>query len=128
MDVVVGAREPGDRVEQDDDVLAVLDEPLGLLDDHLGDVDVLLGRLVERRRDDLALHRALHVGDLLGALVDQQHDQVRLGVVARDGVRDRLQQHRLAGAGRGDDQAALTLPDRRQEVHDPPGHVDLLGL
>src|ERR1043165_6483525 len=45
---------------------------------------VALGRLVERARDDFALHRALHVGDLLGALVDQQHDEHDLGVVLGD--------------------------------------------
>jgi hypothetical protein len=52
---VVGAGEAGDRVEQDDDVLLVLDEALGLLDDHLGDLHVALRRLVEGRADDLAL-------------------------------------------------------------------------
>jgi hypothetical protein len=36
-------------------------------------------RLVEGRGDDLALDRALHVGDLLRALVDQQHDQTSSG-------------------------------------------------
>jgi probable HAF family extracellular repeat protein len=78
---VVGAREAGDRVEQDEHVLAVLDEPLGLLDDHLGDLHVALRRLVEGRRDHLAVDRSLHVGDLLGPLVDEQHDQVDLRVV-----------------------------------------------
>ena len=47
-DRVVGARQPGDRVEQDDDVPLVLDQALGLLDDHLGDLDVPL-RAVRRR-------------------------------------------------------------------------------
>jgi hypothetical protein len=55
----------------------VLDQALGLLDHHFGDLHVARGRLVEGRGDDLALHRALHVGDFLGALVDQQHDQRR---------------------------------------------------
>ena len=35
------------------------------------------------------------------------------GMVGRDGVGDRLEEHRLAGAGRRDDQAALALADRR---------------
>jgi hypothetical protein len=90
----------------------------GLLDHHLGDLDVALRRLVERRRDDLALHRALHVGDLLGPLVDQQHDQVDLGWFFGDRLRQGLQQHRLAGARRRDDHAALALADRRHQVHD----------
>ena len=49
---------------------------------QLGDVGVLVARPVERAGDDLALHRAAHVGDLFGPLVDEQHDQLHLGVVA----------------------------------------------
>src|SRR5205823_10188561 len=56
-DGVVGAGKAGEGVEQDHDVAFVLDEPLGLLDDHVGHLDVPLWRLVERGRDDLALHR-----------------------------------------------------------------------
>ena len=58
-----------------------------------------------------------------GPLVDEQHDQVDLGVVLRDRLRDVLQQHRLAGARRRDDQAALALADRRHQVHDPRRQV-----
>ena len=76
-----------------------------------------LRRLVERRGDHLAVHRPLHVGDFFGPLVDQQDDQVHLGVVERHRLRDALQEHRLAGARRRDDQAALPLPDRRHQVH-----------
>ena len=98
--------------------LLVLDQALGLLDHHLGDLHVALRRLVERRRDDFALDRALHVGDFFRPLVDQQDDEVDLGVVGGDAVGDVLQQHRLAGARRRDDQAALPLADRDHQVHD----------
>jgi hypothetical protein len=74
-DGVVGAAQAGDRVEQDDDVALVLDQALGLFDHHFGDLHVARGGFVEGRGDNLALHAALHVGDFLGALVDQQHDQ-----------------------------------------------------
>jgi len=37
-------------------------------------------------------------------------------VVGGQGVGDVLEDHRLAGAGRGDDQAALALADRRHHV------------
>ena len=90
---VVGAGQARDRVEQDDDVAAELDHPLGLLDDHLADLDVPAGRLVERRADDLgsaALDRPLHVGHFLGPLVDQQHDDVALGMIREDAVGDLL--------------------------------------
>ena len=58
-------------------VLLVLDEALRLLDDHLGHLDVPLRRLVEGGGDDLALHRALHVGDFFRTLVDEQDDEER---------------------------------------------------
>ena len=44
-------------------------------------------------------------------------------MVRGDRLRDVLQQHRLAGARRRDDQAALALADRRQQVHDARGQV-----
>ena len=37
---VVGTTKAGDRVEQDDHVLAALDQALGLVDGHLGDLHV----------------------------------------------------------------------------------------
>ena len=50
---VVGARQTGDGIEQDDDVALVLDHALGLFDDHFGDLHVALGRFVEGGTDDL---------------------------------------------------------------------------
>ena len=82
------------------------------------DLHVARGRLVEGRGDDLALHRALHVGDFLRPLVDEQHDQVALGMIGGDRVGDVLQQHRLAGARRRHDEGALALADRRDDVDD----------
>ena len=85
--------------------------------------------LVEGRGDDLALHGARHVGDLLRALVDQQHDQVALGMVALDRAGDVLQDHRLAGARRRDDQRALALAERGDQIDHPVGDVLLrVGL
>ena len=101
----------------------MLDQALGLLDHHLGNLHVAGSRLVEGGADDLPLHRPLHVGHFLRALVDQQHDEVALRVIGRDGMGDVLQQHRLAGARRGDDQAALALAQRRDDVDDARGIV-----
>src|SRR5712691_2733087 len=115
---VVGPGEPGDRIEQHDDVLAVFDQALRLLVHHLGHLDVAGGGLVEGRAHDLALHRALHVGHLLGPLVDEQYDEDDVGMVGGDAVCDVLQHHRLARARGGDDQAALALPDWGEEVDD----------
>ena len=126
---VVGAREPGERVEDDHDVLLGLGEPLRALEHELGDLDVLVRRLVERRVDDLGGgDRPLPVGDLLGPLVDEQHDQVHLGVRRDDAVRDLLEDGRLARLRRRDDHAALALADRRHHVDDALGHGGGAGL
>jgi hypothetical protein len=84
---------------------------------------VAAGRFVERRRHDFAAHGARHLGDFLGPLVDEQHDQVHLGVVAGDRVGDVLQQHRLARFRRRDDEAALALTERRDQVDHARGEV-----
>jgi len=64
----------------------------------------------------------------LGTLVDQQHDERDLGVVGGNGVGDALQEHGLAGARRRNDQAALSLPQRCQQVHHAAGVVLLDGF
>ena len=56
-------------------VLEVLPEGFGFFDHHLGHLNVALGGLIEGRADDLTVDRALHIGDLLGALVDEQDDE-----------------------------------------------------
>ena len=101
----------------------MLDQPLGLLDHHLGDLDMALGRLVKGRADDLATHRSGHVGDLLGPFVDQQYDQINLGMVCGDRMGDVLQHHRLAGARRRHDDRPLSLAERRDQVDDPSRHI-----
>ncbi len=53
----------------------------------------------------------------------EQHDQTAFGVVARDGGGQLLEQYRLAGLGRGDDQTALALADGEQDEDDASGHA-----
>ena len=120
---VVGPRQTGDGVEQDDHVLLVLDQALGLLDHHLGDLYVTGRRFVKGRGDHFAAHGALHFGHFLRALVDQQDDQVAFGVVAGDVAGDVLQHDGLARLRRRHDQAALALADRRAEIDDAAGQV-----
>ena len=125
---VVGASKAGDRVEQDDHVAAALDLALGDLEGHLGDVGVVLGRLVEGRADHLALDAPAHVGDLLGALADQGDHQEDLRVVGRDAVGDVLEEHRLAGLGRADDEGALALAQRVDQVDQALAQVLGIGF
>ena len=115
-DGVIGAGQTRDGIEQDDHVALVFHEALGFFQDHFRDLDVSLRRLVEGGADDFALHGALHVRDFFRALVNQQHDERDFRVVAGDGVGERLQHHGFAGARRRDDQSALALADRAEQV------------
>jgi len=101
----------------------VLDESLRLFDHHLGHLHVTRCRFIEGGGDDLTLHGALHLGDFFGPLVDEQHDQIDLGMIRGDRRRDVLQQHGLAGLGRRDDEAALALADRRHEIDRTRGQI-----
>ena len=106
----------------------MLHQPLGFFDYHFGNLNVAGRRLVEGGADDFAFNRALHVGDFLGALVDQQHDQRDFGMIRGDRIGDGLQQHGFAGAGRGDNQAALALADGREQIHDAAGEIVFQSL
>ena len=120
---VVGASQTRDGVEEDDYVALVLDEALGLLDDHFCHLDVSARRLVEGGSNHFALYRTRHFRHFLGPLVDEQHDEVNLGVVVGDAGGNVLQQHGLAGLRRRDDETTLALAERRAEVDDAGGHV-----
>ena len=88
---------------------------LRFFQDDLGDLDMAFRRLVERRGYDLALDRALHVGDFFRPLVDKKHDQHHFGIVGRYAVGDLLQQHGLAAVRLRHDQAALAFAYRASE-------------
>jgi hypothetical protein len=68
------------------------------------------------------------VRDFLGALVDQEDDDLDLGMVLRQRDRDFLQQRGLAGLGRRGDQAALALADRRDQLERAHRHHVGRGL
>lgn len=127
-DIVVSAGETGDGVEEDHYIHAVLHESLRPLDHHVGHLDMALLRLVEGGGDHLAADGALHFSHLLGAFVDEQDDELDGGLVGGDGVGELLEEHGLSGERRGDDEAALTVPNGTEEVHDPHAHLVRGGL
>src|SRR5690606_13680747 len=122
-DGVVGASQTGDGVEQNDHVFLVLNQALGLLDDHFSDLNVTARRLVEGRCDHFAAHGALHFGHFFRTLVDQQNDQVALGVVACNVRGDVLQHQGFTGLRRCHQQTALTFADRGAQINDPRHQV-----
>ena len=124
----MGTGEPGQRVEKNDDIASHLDQTPRPLENDTRHRHVLPRHVVGRRGDHLAADVALHVGHFLGTLVDQEDDQVNLGMIVGDRSGDLLQQRRLAGARRRDDQAALPLADRGQEIDDPRRQLRRLGL
>ena len=120
---VVGTGQASDTVQQNDHVALVFHQTPGLFNDHLRDLDVARGRLIERGTDHLALDRAQHIRDFLGALVDQQDDEDNFGMIPGDAVGDPLQDHGLAGEWGCHDEAALTSADGREQIQNPRGHV-----
>ena len=73
-------------------------------------------------------HAALEVGDFLGALVDEQDHDVALGMIFEDAEGDVAEEGGLAGAGRGDDEAARAFADGAEEIDDARGHAAVLHL
>ena len=121
---VIGSGESCDGIQQDDDVLAVLHEALRALDDHFRDALVVLGQFVKGGIDDFhvgACDGFLNICHFLRALVDQQNDQVALGIVELDRPCNFLQQGGFTGLGRRYDHTALALSDGAHEIHDAHG-------
>ncbi|CNU18267.1 Uncharacterised protein [Salmonella enterica subsp. enterica serovar Bovismorbificans] len=110
---VVGTRQTGDGVEQDDNVFLVFNQTFRLLDNHFGNLNVAGCRFVKGRRNHFAFHQTLHLGYFFRTFVDQQHHQHAVWVVIRDALRDVLQQHGFTRFRRRDNQTALAATDRR---------------
>ena len=119
-DGVVGAAEAGDRIEQDHDVLLVLDQALGLFDHHFGDLDVARARARRRSRRSTSPFtlRCMSVTSSGRSSISStiRNTSGWLSVIARGDV---LEHHRLADARRRDDQRALALALRRDDVDHP---------
>src|SRR5205807_9810672 len=80
---VARAGQAGERIEENDHVPARFDLAGGPVQDGLGYPPLLAGLAVERGTDDLGVGPAdpgAHVGDLLGALVDEQDRHPALGM------------------------------------------------
>ncbi len=137
-EIVEGATEAGERIEQDEHVFAELQMALGLLDHHAADAAVALGVVIVAGIDDLGgtvlpaaaflADDPLHLRNFLGPLVDEQHHQEDLGMILANALGHLLEQDGLAGARRRDDEAALSLADGGEQIDDPRGHRAALGL
>ena len=84
------------------------------------------GRFIKSGCDNFgtaSAHRALHLGDFLGSLINEQYDHITLRVIGDDGLGDVLHHDGLAGFGRRDEQPALALANGRHQIDQPPGEV-----
>ena len=73
--------------------------------------------LIKGRGYYLGVDRAGHIGNLLGALVYEEHHQVSLWMVGCYGVGYIFHQDGLTRLRLGHDEGTLSLADRREEVY-----------
>ena len=90
---VVGTRQTGDGVKQDDHVFLVLNQAFRLLDNHFRNLNVARCWLVEGRSNHFTFNQTLHLGHFFRTFVNQQHHQHAVWVVIGNALRDVLQQH-----------------------------------
>ena len=79
LDGVVGAGQAGDRVEQDDHVLLVLDQSLGFSMTISATATWRVAGSSKVEATTSPLTGAGHFGDFFRTLVDEQHDQDDFG-------------------------------------------------
>ena len=86
---VVGPGQAGDAVEDDDDV-ARPSSTMRLARSMASSATWVCSSAGRSKVEAMTspLHRPAHVGDLFGPLVDEQHDELHLGVVALDRLGD----------------------------------------
>ena len=119
---VVRACEAGDRVEHQHDIFAPLDEAFWRAAAPSRATRVWFSTTSSKGRSKhLGFDRPVHVGHLFRTLADENDHQMGSGIVLADAVGDLLENGRLAGFGRRDDQPALPTADRRQHVQQPGG-------
>ena len=85
--------------------------------------DGLLVEDYETRRHAFRFLLEVRGYEVLEAASGQEDQQHRLGVVRRDPLHDRLEQHRLSGPRRGDDESPLPLAEGGDQVNHPVGQA-----
>ena len=98
---VIRAGEAGDAVQQDNHIFFVFHHALGFFNHHFRHLHMALRGLIKGGGDYFAAHGTHHFGYFFGAFVNQQHNQLGIGVIGGDGVGDVLQHHGFARFGRG---------------------------
>ena len=120
---VIGSRQTRDAIQQDHNICALLGQSLCPLNHHFRNVYVSIGWLIKGRTNHLALDGSCHIRNLLRPLINQKHDQMRLGIIGCDGIGNFLHQNRLSCPRRRNDQTPLTETNRADQIKSPHGHI-----
>lgn len=117
MGVVERAADAGERVHENENILAHFDEAPGAIDAELRDAGVGFDIRVVRTGHEFGCgNGAADFGDFLRALVHKEDKKFHLRVVFHHGIGDVLKKCRLARAGWCDNEAALTLAHRGDKI------------
>ena len=108
---VVGAGETGNRVEENHDVMTRFHQSFSFFEDDAGNFDMSFSGFVKGGRDNLSVDRAGHVGHFFRTFVNEEHHEIGLGMVGRNGVSDILHQDGFTGLGLSHDERALSFSD-----------------
>ena len=123
-DTVVSPADPGDGIEENDDIAFAFHKTFCFFKHHLADLHVALRRFVKRGADDLgSFYRALHICHFFRTFINEQNDEIAFRTVRRDGVGKRLKKNRFAGSRRRDNEPALTAAYGSKKVDDPVGVI-----
>src|SRR3990170_4905227 len=125
---VIGARQAGDAVQQDNHILTTLDQPFRPLERYLCHPGMVFNGLIEGRANHLAMHGPLHVRHFLRPFTNEDDHDVDVFVVCGDPVGNGLQQHGLARLGWRDNEPPLAPTDGSNEIQQPGRKVCWRGL
>ena len=73
-------------------------------------------RFVEGRSNNFSLNGAHHVGNFFRTLINQQHHEVGVGMIARNGIGNVFHEHGLTGFGLCHNQGTLSFTNRGKEI------------
>jgi hypothetical protein len=124
--VVESSAHSRETVDQQDNLSAAFQLRLYMGEHQLGEFGVLVGTVVARTGYHFgSLHGPAKVGDFLGPLVHQQHNNTAFRGTLPNRLDGLFQEDGLSRLGRRNDQLARTLADWRNEVDDT--HALLAG-
>ena len=122
-DGIIGACQTGNRIQQDYHVFFMFNHTFGFFNHHLGHLYMALRRFVKRRGNHFAAYRTAHFGHFFRTLVNQQDNQLDIGIIGGNGVGNVLQHHGFTGFRRRNQQCTLAFTDWGNQVDGAAGQI-----